>query len=116
MRNRILGLYRNIPPQGITDQLKGEMDDFTVEKLGRYQLQQVIKVNMMGVKSSWQNPIKILLPFFSFSLRLHLLHTEVPGLGVEWELQQRLDLSRVCDLHHSSGQHQILNALRRARD
>ena len=58
--------------------------------------------------------------FFGF-LGPHLQCMEVPRLGVESELQLPayttataiLDLSRVCDLHHSSWQHQILNPLRR---
>ena len=49
---------------------------------------------------------------------------EVPGLGVELELQPAAhaiatatqDLSFVCDLHHSSGQCQIPNPLSGARD
>ena len=49
---------------------------------------------------------------------------EVPGLGVESELQLTAfttatatrDPSRICDLHHSSWQHQILNPLSEARD
>ena len=49
---------------------------------------------------------------------------EVPRLGVESELQllvyaratARWDLSRVCNLHHSSQQHWILNPLSRASD
>ena len=49
---------------------------------------------------------------------------EVPMLGVESELQlpayttatATWDLSRVCDLHHSSEQHQILNPLSKAKD
>ena len=48
---------------------------------------------------------------------------EVPRLGVELELQLPAyttatalpDLSCICDLHHSSWQHQILNPLRKAR-
>ena len=47
--------------------------------------------------------------FFSF-LGLHVQHREVPSLGVKSELQlpayttaiALLDLSRICDLHHSS--------------
>ena len=47
---------------------------------------------------------------------------EVPRLGVELELQlqayttaiARRDLSHVCDLYHSSQQHQILNPLSKA--
>ena len=49
---------------------------------------------------------------------------EVPRLGTELELQlpayttatAMQDLSRVCDLYHSSQQHQILNPLSKARD
>ena len=49
---------------------------------------------------------------------------EVPRLGVKSELQllvyttatARCDLSCVCDLHHSSRQHQVLNPLIEARD
>ena len=49
---------------------------------------------------------------------------EVPRLGVELKLQllayttatATQDLSHVCDLHHSSRQHQILNPLSEARD
>ena len=49
---------------------------------------------------------------------------EVPRLGVKSELEllayttttATSDLSLVCDLHHSSHQHQILNPLSEARD
>ena len=49
---------------------------------------------------------------------------EVPGLGVESKLRLMAyatgtatqDLSLVCDLHHSSQQHRILNLLDKARD
>ena len=49
---------------------------------------------------------------------------ETPRLEVELELQPlayataiaMLDQSRVCKLHHSSQQHQILNPLRKDRD
>ena len=55
---------------------------------------------------------------------LHLWHMEVPRLGVELELlllayptaTAMPDPSCVCDLHHSSWQHRILNPLSRARD
>ena len=46
---------------------------------------------------------------------------EVPRLEVEWELQlpacttATQDRSHVCDLQHSSQQHQTLNPLRKAR-
>ena len=53
-----------------------------------------------------------------------LLHMEVPRLGVEVELQPPAytratatrDPRRVCNLHHSSWQRQILNPLSKARD
>ena len=59
-----------------------------------------------------------------FFLGPHVRHMEVPRLGVESELQMPAyatatatrDLSHVCDLHHSSQQHWILNALSKARD
>ena len=66
--------------------------------------------------------------FFFFGLFVflgpYLWHMEVPRPGVQLELQPLAyttaeatwDLSRVCDLHHSSGQHQILNPLSEARD
>ena len=49
---------------------------------------------------------------------------EIPRLGVELELQLPVyttataiwDLSRVCNLHHSSWQRRILNPLSKARD
>ena len=55
---------------------------------------------------------------------LHLRHMEVPRLGVESELQlpayttatASQVLSHICDLHHSSWQHQILNPLSGSRD
>ena len=89
------------------------------------------------IMSCWINILKFII-FFWFNLFLE--HREwdfffsplratptVHGsssLGVELELQllayatatATLDLSHVCDLHHSSGQHQILNPLREARD
>ena len=51
-------------------------------------------------------------------------HMEVPRLVVESELQllayatatARQDLSRICDLHHSSWQHWIPHPLTKARD
>ena len=61
--------------------------------------------------------------FFAF-LGPYLQHMEVPRLGVKLELQllaytaatATWDPSRVCDLHHSSQQHQIPEPLREARD
>ena len=62
--------------------------------------------------------------FFVLFLGPHLQHMEVPRLGVESELQPlayatvtaTLDLSCICDLHYSSCQCWILNALSKARD
>ena len=62
--------------------------------------------------------------FFFFFLWPYLQYMEIPRLGVESELQllayatatATRDPSRVCDLHHSSRQHQILNPLNEARD
>ena len=53
-----------------------------------------------------------------------VLHMEVPGLGVELKLQLLAyatatvaqDPSRVCNLHHSLWQRQILYPLSRARN
>ena len=61
--------------------------------------------------------------FFCF-LGPHLQHMEIPRLGVESELQLPAyttatavqNLSHVFDLHHRSGQRQILNPLSEARD
>ena len=47
---------------------------------------------------------------------------EVPRLEVEWELAllshatATPDPSQTCDLHHSSGQLEVLNLLNEARD
>ena len=57
-------------------------------------------------------------------LGLYLQHMEVPRLGVKSEPQLLAyatatatpDPSHVCDLHHRSGQRQILNRLSEARD
>ena len=62
--------------------------------------------------------------FFFFFLGLHPWHMEVSRLGVESELQSMthataaamLDPSLICDLHHSSWQHRILNPLSKGRD
>ena len=61
--------------------------------------------------------------FFCF-LGLHPWHMEVPWQAVKLELQlvayataiATPDPSHVCDLHHSSQRHQILNTLSEARD
>ena len=65
----------------------------------------------------------VLFCYFCF-LGPHLWHMEVPRLGVQSEIQPPVyttatamqDSSRICDLHHSSQQHWILNPLREARD
>ena len=63
--------------------------------------------------------------FFVFCfLQPILWHMEVPRLGVKWEPKPPAyttatatrALRCVCDLHHSSWQGQILNALNEARD
>ena len=83
--------------------------------------------------NSWIHPIRTLqagkegmicIYLFICFLGLQVQHMEVPGLGVKLELQLPAyttatatpDLSLVCDLHHSSGQFQILNSLSEARD
>ena len=61
--------------------------------------------------------------FFIFFLRLHLQHMETSRLGVELELQLLVyttamatqDPSHICNLHHSSRQHWILNLLSQKR-
>ena len=68
----------------------------------------------------------ILFYFFVFLPFLGLLpgHMEVPRLGVQSELKLLAyttatatpDPSCVCDLHHRSRQHPILNPLNEARD
>ena len=62
--------------------------------------------------------------FFFFFLGLHPRHMEVPRLGAKSELllpayataTATWDLSRFCDLHHSSWQRWILNPLSESRD
>ena len=62
--------------------------------------------------------------FFFFFLGPHLGHMEVPRLGVQSGLhllafntaKAMPDPSRMCNLHHSSWQHQIPNPLNKARD
>ena len=77
---------------------------------------------------SWDSPfwMRSLLSTFVVVvcfLELHLPHMEVPRLGVQSELHlpsyttatATQDLSQVCNLHHSSQQHHILNPLSEAR-
>ena len=62
--------------------------------------------------------------FFFASFRKHPWHIEVPRLGGKSELQlpnytraiAAWDLSRIFNLHHSSGQFQIPNPLREDKD
>ena len=68
--------------------------------------------------------VSLSLSFFCLFSTVHLWHMEVPGVGVELELQLLTcttatgmsDLSHDCDLHHSSLQRWILNPLSEARD
>ena len=61
---------------------------------------------------------------FFFFLGLHPHHMEATRLGVELELQlltcttatATWDLSLICNLHHTSQQHQIPNPLSEARN
>ena len=63
----------------------------------------------------------VLLYFVFLHFGLHPQHMEVPGLGVESELQKpatataTLDPSCNCDLCYSLWQHRILNPLSKAR-
>ena len=77
-----------------------------------------------GTLLSCELPHFPLVKFFFFFLKgLYLWHLEVPWLGVELELQlpayttaiAAQDPSGICDLQHSSWQHQILNPLSKAR-
>ena len=62
--------------------------------------------------------------YLFYFLGPHLQHMEAPRLGVESELQLPAYTTAtatqnpvcVCDLHHSSQKHQILNPLSKARD
>ena len=58
--------------------------------------------------------------FFFVFLGPYPWHMDIPRLGVKLELQllatAMQDLSCVCDLHHSSWQCWVLNALNKARD
>ena len=76
------------------------------------------------IKASLEYSLCLVISFFSFFvLGLHVHHMEVPGLGVELELQLLAyttaratpDPSHVCDLHHNLWQCRILHPLREAR-
>ena len=74
----------------------------------------------------WVPCLQIRLPakLFFFFLGPRPRHMEVPGPGVQLELQMLAyttatampDLSQVCSLHHSLWQRRILNPLSEARD
>ena len=72
----------------------------------------------------WSSVFFLFVLFCFCFLGPNLWHMEVPGLGVELELQlpayttatAMQDLSLVCDLHHNSWQHQIPDPLSKARD
>ena len=59
-----------------------------------------------------------------FSLQLHLQFMEIPGLGVELELQEQayttamvmLNPSCICDLYRCLQQWQIPNSMNKVRD
>ena len=77
------------------------------------------------IKASLEYSLCLVISFFSFFvLGLHVHHMEVPGLGVELELQllayttatATRDQSLICDLHHSSWQRRILNPLSETSD
>ena len=67
----------------------------------------------------WQLKRSQAPPFFICFLGPHLQHMEVPRLRVQSEVHLPAyitatttpDPSRICDLQHSSGQHQIFNPL-----
>ena len=75
----------------------------------------------IGVRN--ENRLFFLSFFFLVILGLHPRHVKVPRLGAKLELQLLAyttatatpDWSHVCDLHHSSWQHRILNLLSEAR-
>ena len=70
-----------------------------------------------------EDPLLFIFLSFVF-LGPHPWHVEAPRLGVQSELSlpayatamATRDPSRVCDLHHSSRQHQIFNPLSKDRD
>ena len=80
------------------------------------------------VMSIWKLFYFFFFFFFFFFLEPHLLHMEIPRLGVQSELQlpatatatatatAMQDLSRICNLHHRSLQRWIPNPLSKARD
>ena len=85
-----------------------------------------ISIHNLCCQLTWFCFCSFLFLFVFVFLGPHLRHLEVPRLRVKLELQLPAythshsntgsEPSRVCDLHHSSGQHQILNPLSQARD
>ena len=79
-------------------------------------------INQQILSDSKYNPIFSFFSCFVF-LELHTWHMEVPRLRTELEpwlpayarATATPDLSHVCDLHHHSWQHRILNPLSEAR-
>ena len=78
---------------------------------------------MCNLKFQKNNASFIYLFIYLFCLLgPHLQHMEIPSLGVKSELQlpayttatATQDLSRICDLHDRSRQHQIFNPLSKA--
>ena len=79
-----------------------------------------ILVEFITAEPQWE----CLWTLLFFLLWLQLWHMEIPGLGVELELQLQAyatdtamsDLSHIFDLHHSSWQRRVPNPLSEARD
>lgn len=86
---------------------------FNFISLGLYLMNIYIYILKSSFCIVWNVSYKLLPPSL---LPPHLQHVEVPGLGVESELQPSVytsvtgkpDPSHICDLHRCSGQHQIL--------
>ena len=88
------------------------------------QLTYLMHLRIIWVYKCWLGSLKIRYFFLSFFKEPHLQHMEIPGLGVQSELQLQsyarttvmLDLKHICDLYHSLQQSQILHPLSKARD
>ena len=80
------------------------MSSFEAEK------QHIVKITMVSFILNFRGFCFVLFCYFS---GMYLQHFEVPRLGVEMELELMAyatatwDLSRVCNLHHSSWKHWI---------
>ena len=83
----------------------------------------VTNTALMGLASHYpDNDVKFFVCLLF--LGLHPWYMEVPRLGVKTELQllayttatATQDPTCICNLHHSSRQHRILNPLSKARD